>query len=367
MKICYLANTAIPSSNASAIQIVKMCETFSKFKHEVLLITTNVSAKNFFYDYAVRFKFGVKKLKIFDKFPTGFRYYLFSIYSIFESLSFKPDIYITRNFFTCFLLTIFKKRIILEIHHDLTIESRIVKFLVKRLNYLNNKNLIKIIAITKNVKKDYEKKYNIDKNKIIVLPSGSSISQKFSPPKNKDKLNIGYLGSLYKSRGFYLMQNLAKIDSRNTYHVYGNLKGYENLLSSNYTNNFRINDYISYRKIPKILNEMDILLMPYVSPITVAGDVGNITKFTSPLKLFDYLSVGRVIMCSNLDVLKECLNENVNAIFIKNFTNIYAWKMEIQKIANQRVKFMIMSKNNYKHSKKFNHDKRAKKIIDIIS
>ena len=32
MRICYLANTAIPSTNASAIQIVKMCEAFSKKK-----------------------------------------------------------------------------------------------------------------------------------------------------------------------------------------------------------------------------------------------------------------------------------------------------------------------------------------------
>ncbi len=366
MKICYLANTAIPSSNASAIQIVKMCETFSKLKHEVLLITTNASEKNFFYDYDVKFKFGVKKLKNFNKFPIGFRYYLFSIYSIFESLIFKPDIYITRNFFTCFLLTILKKKTILEIHHDLNIESRIVNFLVKKFNYLNNKNLIKIIAITENVKLEYKKKYNIDQNKIIVLPSGSSISQKFSPPKNKKRLNIGYLGSLYKSRGFYLIQKLAKIDRKNKYYIYGNLKDQKNLYSTNYNNNFYINNYISYRKIPKILNDMDILLMPYVSSVTVAGDVGNITKFTSPLKLFDYLSVGRVIMCSNLDVLKECLNENINAIFIKNFTNAYAWKMEIQKIANQKIKFMIMSKNNHEHSKKFNHDKRAKKIIDII-
>ena len=29
--------------------------------------------------------------------------------------------------------------------------------------------------------------------------------------------------------------------------------------------------------------------MPYVSSITVAGNIGDITKFTSPLKLFDYL------------------------------------------------------------------------------
>ena len=32
MRICYLANTAIPSTNASAIQIVKMCETFQNIK-----------------------------------------------------------------------------------------------------------------------------------------------------------------------------------------------------------------------------------------------------------------------------------------------------------------------------------------------
>jgi hypothetical protein len=63
MKICYLANSAIPSSNASSIQIVKMCENFSKLNHEVLLITTNVSDKKIFDFYNVRSKFKIKNLK----------------------------------------------------------------------------------------------------------------------------------------------------------------------------------------------------------------------------------------------------------------------------------------------------------------
>ena len=42
MKICYLSNSAIPSSVASAIQIVKMCEAFSELNNKVTLITTNV-------------------------------------------------------------------------------------------------------------------------------------------------------------------------------------------------------------------------------------------------------------------------------------------------------------------------------------
>ena len=102
MRICYLANTAIPSSNASAIQIVKTCESFSKLKHEVLLITTNVSEREIFNFYDVKEKFKVIKLEKFRNFPLGIKYYLFSILSILKSSSFKADLYITRNFFTPF-------------------------------------------------------------------------------------------------------------------------------------------------------------------------------------------------------------------------------------------------------------------------
>jgi len=57
MKICYLANTAIPSTNASAIQIVKMCEAFSELKNQVTLITANSSSGNIFNFYNVKTKF----------------------------------------------------------------------------------------------------------------------------------------------------------------------------------------------------------------------------------------------------------------------------------------------------------------------
>ena len=210
MKICYLANTAIPSTNASAIQIVKTCETFSKLKHKVLLITSNVSNENIFSFYNVSHKFQYLRLKNFKRFPLGIKYYLFSIISIIKSLYFKPDIYITRNFFTCFLLIFFKKKLVFEIHHDIDIESRIVRYLVKNINFLNSKYILKIIAISNYAKINYIKKYSVNKRKFIVLPSGSSIDQKFIFPTIKKKYNIGYLGSLYKSRGLELIINLAK-------------------------------------------------------------------------------------------------------------------------------------------------------------
>ena len=40
-----------------------------------------------------------------------------------------------------------------------------------------------------------------------------------------------------------------------------------------------------------------------------AGGVGNIAKYTSPLKLFDYMASGKLIIASNLNVFKEILKK----------------------------------------------------------
>ena len=368
MRICYLSNSAIPSTVASSIQIVKMCEAFSELKNDVLLITTNVKKKNIdpFKYYNVKNKFNLKRIKNYTEFPLGIKYYLFSIISIFEGLKFNPDIYITRNFFTCFLLILLRKETIIELHHDLNTESRIVRFLVKNFKFLNSKYLKKAIAITNGIKDEFINKRYMKKNKIIVLPSGSSLKNTKNFSNIKSYFKIGYFGSLYKSRGIDLIKKLAKIDRTNEYYLYGDLKNINYLKYRNSIKNLHFKNHIPYKDISKYLSKMDILILPYVSTITVAGDVGDITKYTSPLKLFDYLSAGKIIVCSNYKVLKEVINED-NAIFVKNYKNIYSWKNEINKLKNLPQKQFIISKNNYNLSKRFTLKERAKKILREIN
>lgn len=254
----------------------------------------------------------------------------------------------------------------MELHHDLSMESRIVRFLVNNLKFLNSNYIKKIIAITDGVKEEYVIKKLIQKEKIIVLPSGTSIKKKFKFSTNKNYFKIGYFGSLYKSRGLNLIKSLAKIDKQNKYYLYGDFEKINNFKYKNSSKNLNLEKYIPYKNIPRSLAKMDILLMPYLSSITVAGNVGDITKFTSPLKLFDYLSVGKIIICSELEVLKEVIKEKKNAIFIKNYKNVFSWKNEIHKLRNQPQKQFIMSKNNYQLSKKYSLKERAKKILEAI-
>lgn len=367
MRICYLSNSAIPSSVASSIQIVKMCEAFSQLDNKVTLITTNVKKKNLnpFSFYKVKNKFLIKRMAKFKTFPLGINYYIFSFLSIIESFKSRPDLYITRNFFTCFLLVLFKKKIVIELHHDISIESRTVKFLVKYLKFLNSKHVKKAVAITNGVKNEFVQKKLIHNDKVIVLPSGSSLNQKKNLPNKKKFFKIGYFGSLYKSRGFELVTKLSKIDKKNQYFLFGDLEDLKLQNHIKFQSNLHLFDHVPYKDISKKMFEMDILIIPYVSSITVAGDVGDITKYTSPLKLFDYLTTGKVIICSDFKVLKEVINSK-NAIFVKNFKNPFSWKMEIEKLSNLYEKQITISINNQKLSKTYTLKERAKKILKLI-
>ena len=222
MRICYLFNSSLPSKNANSLQVIKTCEGLTALKNKVFLITPNTglnkSLKNF---YDLKHHPKRIKIKFFTTFPQGFNYYLFSFFSVFKSLSLKPDIYITRNLFTLLILKILKKRVIIEFHHDLSNEGRIINLIYKFFKILNSKYIIKVIAITNPVRKYLINNLGVYKKKIHIIPSASSLKIKYSSLKNKRKYKIGYFGSLEKTKGSQFIIELSKFDLNNDYYIYG--------------------------------------------------------------------------------------------------------------------------------------------------
>ncbi len=225
MRICYLFNSSIPSHNPSSLQVIKTCEGLIQLKHKVFMITPdtglNSNMKNF---YDLKFNPTRIKLNFFKKFPKGIKYYLFSIFSVIKALSISPDIFITRNLFTLFILNILKKKVIIELHHDLSNEGMFINFLYTNFNILNSNNIIKIIAITRPVKRFLIKELKVNKEKIHIIPSASSLKINFTKLKSKKKYNIGYFGSLDESKGSKFLIELSKIDKFNDYYIYGGTK-----------------------------------------------------------------------------------------------------------------------------------------------
>ncbi len=180
----------------------------------------------------------------------------------------------------------------------------------------------------------------------------------------KKKFNIGYIGSIYKSRGIQTVIDLANKDKINNYFIYGGTVGEIEKLKYKINNsNTKIFKQVSYKKIKKILLKMDVLLLPYTKKVTVSGDVGNIYNFMSPMKMFDYLGSGKIILSSNVPVLREILKDRKNAILIKNFLSLQSWLIEIRKLKYSYSSNIIISNNALKTSRSFNWKKRAENIL----
>ena len=366
MKICYISNSAAPSMNASSLQTSQLCESLSKLGHEVKLILPDTGyEKDYFKYYRIKKKFEIKRLKFFKTFPVGINYYLFSFFSVFVSETKKNDFYITRNFFTSLILSILKKKHILEIHDDINIEGRIVQFLVKNLKILNLRYVNKIITTTHALKKAYVTKYKVYSYKIQVLHNASSLKPRFkASSKVKKKLNIGYFGSLFKSRGINLIIKLSNLDKNNQYFIYGGSKEQINILKKKYKNkNLNLSPYVPYSQIEKKINKIDLCLLPYTSKITVSGNVGDISQYTSPLKIFDYMITGKLIVCSNLKVIREILKDKKNSLLIKEYEKSENWLRIIKVISSNYSKYDKIRLNAHKYAKKYNINWRINKLL----
>jgi glycosyltransferase involved in cell wall biosynthesis len=365
-KIYYITYSSIPSSLPSSLQIIKICENLSKNKYEITLIKPGTGNKRFSIKnyYGLRYNVNVKEFASIDSFPQGLKFYLYSFYCLFFILKKGNSITITRNYFVCYLLLLFKKKVVLEIHHDTNIEGRITKFILKYFNFLNKKNLINIVAISNSVKNLFINKYKVEDEKITVLPSGSSIKVNQSPKLcNNKRLKIGYFGSISPSKGINTLIKLSKIDQGNDYYIYGGSREeISKIKKKNINKNLFLHENVPYFGLPKIMLKMDILTIPYTKIIRSVGEVDEISKYTSPLKLFDYLAVGKIIISSDLKVLREVISSK-NAYFVSNYENIFEWKKNITMAKNSKKKILIMSKNNLRLSKEYDHAKRVKKYI----
>lgn len=368
MKIIIVSNSAAPSRNASSLQIARMCDNLEEINHRIFLILPNTgNKKNYFRYYNLKNHFRIIRLKYFKKFPLGIDYYLFGFFSMIKIVNHKPDLVITRNFFLSLLLSTVKQKHILEVHDTMEIEGRIIRFLQKSINFLNFSSLKKIISTTYTLKNFYKNFYKVDSNKIKVLHNASSIKI-FKKPKflPKKKFKIGFFGTIYSSRGLELFISLSKKDKKNDYYIFGGTKkDISKLKSQNNNKNLNLEYYLPQKKYISALKKIDICLLPYSKKITVAGDVGNISKYTSPLKIFDYMKLGKIIICSELKVLKEVLNKK-NSIMIKKYHDHYKWLKEIENLKKRPFKQLELRKNAFNFSNKEDAKWRIKNILKNV-
>jgi glycosyltransferase involved in cell wall biosynthesis len=112
------------------------------------------------------------------------------------------------------------------------------------------------------------------------------------------------------------------------------------------------------------MKNYDVVLMPYQNRVSARSNNLEISKFMSPLKLFDYLASCKIIIATDLKVYSHILRNNFNSILIDH-NNIDQWCKKIRHVFKNRTNFYYMKVNAYNTATKYTWDKRVSNIINF--
>ena len=358
MRIAVIAPTEIPARRANTIQVTKMTQAFTTLGHTTLLVSPfNPSSKEYLNQNkdwdSLAHHYGLKERFPIEWLPAHpfFRSYDYSLRAVNKVRNWGADLIYTRLPQAAAFASLISTPTTLEMH-DIP-QGKAGPWLFRI--FLQGKGAARLVVITQALAKDLEQKFNAPSSKdfTVIAPDGVDLERYTNLPspgeaRNKllqkekisysrmdspDKFVAGYTGHLYPGRGTSLLLKLASnMPDILFLMVGGEAKDIERIkieAQQKSLDNLILTGFIPNAELPLYQAACDVLLMPYQEQVA-ASSGGDIARYLSPMKLFEYLACGRAIISSNLPVLMEILNQQ-NATLVPP-TDEQAWMDALQKV-----------------------------------
>ena len=394
MKITYLFNGRLPTEKAHGIQIAKMCEAFADGGHEVKLLypyrkNPTVNQDIFSY-YSIKNNFSFKEIKSQDFYLPGFldkvAFFIKNYFSakalVSEALKESADAYYVRDELEAYLLSKKNKNVIFECHR-LSNKRKLFYSYFKKVN-------LKVVAISGGLKEDLVK-FGIRSSNILVARDGVDLKEfkvqmSKEDARNKFFKNIHqesfgrkkiavYVGHLYSWKGVRIFseiaKHLSKINPNYIISVFGGtdedinklrkeLKSVSNKIHPNLVPMIYVQGRVPHKEVPYILKAADCAILTGNESDAISA------KYTSPLKMFEYMASGCPIVAQDLPSFREVLNDE-NSFFVKpkdakDLADKITWifKDENIKIVQEKAAKALKDAQNY------TWQKRAEAIIGFL-
>jgi glycosyltransferase involved in cell wall biosynthesis len=371
MKIVYISESIIPSQTANSIHVMKMCQALALNGNDVILLIPNKIKKNTITAEDVYNFYGVEKCFKIISLPFSrnkLSLFIFSLASVIKAKKEQPHLIYTRFLYACFFSLLMRISTVFEIHSSFTTKIDKFCFLL-----INKNKLKKIVAISKALRNYLLKKYKINSGNIIVAPDGADpvpVSLKSIEIKNNNKLIIGYVGHLYKGKGMELITKMAEKCPWAEFHVIGGLPEDLDYWKKELIQQKNIIFYghVSHKEVYRYMLSFDALIAPYQRKVCVyGGGDGDISKWMSPLKIFEYMAAGKAILASDLPVLREILVHGKNSL-LADPDNIDKWISNLELIRNDLLLRKELGEGARREfEKKYTWKSRASFIISSLN
>jgi len=370
MKIIYVSDSAIPSSSPNSVHVMKMCQAFSDLGHEVTLMAKKTTAciknvKDVYDFYAVKKNF---KLDIFPilAFKGSGAYYNLSL--AWRVLGLSADLIYTRSITAAYFLLLFRRQVVFEVHEPYEGKGSRLRNMFRFI--VGSKKLLRLVVISEALKDYYVDNFSLSNDRIFVCHDGADTFPTAKPVITNDNFKIGYVGSLLVGKGMEVLIPLSKRCAHVEFHVVGGseqqVKEYN--ATAGQLPNLTFHGFKSQQELPDYIVSFDVLIAPYTGYIKVSEKKGanNLALWMSPLKIFEYMSAGKPIVASRLDVITEILTHGHNALLCDP-ENLEEWEVAIQRLMLEEELRKTLAANALSDfAFQFTWRKRAERILDSI-
>lgn len=376
--LIYLTNGKMPSQWAHSIQVAQMSQAYAAQIKNFELVTSG-SVVSWFKGLDQSFKqwYGLRKdfkvvripahLQATEVFPAHYysaRYYkLALLYSYFKA----PALITTRTQIPAVmeLLRQAGLPVLWEHHEQITPDSHLCKF-------FHYPNLIGVVTISPYLAQNFIA-HGLSPDRVIVAPSGVDL-ESFLPDRSKEAARqelaldptaklIVYSGHLYDYKGIPTILAVAKLMPDCQFILVGgwaeDIARVQQTIQTQGLSNVHLVGHIPQPQIVPYLYAADVLLLP-------TSKSWQLSEVTSPLKLFEYMSVKRPIVSSALPTIMTVLRDQDTGLLVEPDDPI-AFQCAITHLLNHPDFAQTIANHAYETVKNFTWEKRAAKILTFAT
>jgi glycosyltransferase involved in cell wall biosynthesis len=331
VKLVYVSGSAIPSRAANSVQTLRTCEALAARGVDVTLVAKcgdrASSDEEIWCRYGLTTRFELRRVCFGSR--RGLVPFLRAVSRTLAERS--PDVVFGRYVYALLWAAACGHRVAYEVH---ALPEVWWKRTAESLLFASAR-LVRVVAISHALGDAYRARHPRLRERISVV-ADAAIDP--GPPQHvpfaSEPYRVGYSGGFYRGRGVERVVDLARRMPDLEFHLLGGSALDLEALVGEAPANVTCHGYVAPQAVAGWLASMDVLLAPYGARVAVFGGGGDISKWMSPLKIFEYMASGRPFVVTDLPVLREVLTDGRNCTLARS-DDPAEWESHVRALAER--------------------------------
>lgn len=366
MKIVYISGSVYPSTTANSVQVVRQSNALSNISGNVLLLARcayNVScdASTVRENYEVCEQVTLKLMKVSSWLPVMISAILYPFWVAWRTSMYTHLVY-GRHLAGLLITALFKKprTLIYECHSPPRGINTLIFWLLCSLG-----NLKRIVVISDALSCILFARFPYIKDIEVIVAHDACEPVPVLETDMAD-FAVGYVGGFYRGRGLVLVAELAHRFPDVAFHVVGgDDEDFTTCTGLMVPSNVTCHGHIPPARLGSVYARFSVALAPYARSIAVA-DGTDTASYMSPLKIFEYMGWGKAIIASDLPVLREVLDDGVNALLAEP-ENVDAWGAVLLRLRNPSLRNSLAAAAREEAVLRHSWRARAMRVLQDVS